>query len=1207
MGNAFGSADDVTYSFIPDDPGRVLDTLARSVGPMPRVLLPDTDAGPEQPVVKPSSGEMPSPSERSSRVQLLGEIARGGMGAVLKARDPDLGRDVAVKVLLEAHREKPDLIRRFVEEAQIGGQLQHPGIVPVYELGTFGDSRPYFTMKLVKGQTLAALLGSRQDLADGVAKFLGIFEQVAQTVAYAHARGVIHRDLKPSNVMVGSFGEVQVMDWGLAKVLSRGGATDDAPAGMVGDQETVISTSRNAPDSDLSQAGSVLGTPSYMAPEQARGEIERVDERADVFALGSILCEVLTGRPAFVGRSSGEIQRKAAVGDVADALARLDACGADAELIALARDCLAPEADDRPENASAVDGRVNGYLAGVQDRLRSAERQAAVSEATAVKERKRRKLQLGLAASLVGLMVLLGGGYAWNERQKAARVSRIARAVDDALADAARFRGEALAASPEDSGKWAEAASAIERAEALLAQGEAHTALKERVSALLNQVESERALALEKARRKLVDRALLAELESIRGDRAIHDNLLRANNEYAAAFRKAGLDLEAVDPTEAGRRIASRFEPSELAAYLDDWASISRRADRTGVGRWRRLVETARAADADPWRDALRAVVGSKEGVAFLKLSELADDTRALEAQPAASLVLLARELGVVGTPEARERARQVLREATALHPGDFWAHFELGRGGSPGKSDFSRPEESIVHLTAASAIRPGSASTRFFLGEVLNSQSRNDEAIVQFRESLRLNRDSSWAQLSLYETLRGQGKLAEEEATCRKAARLRPDDAWAHADLAGTLKASEKYEDAIVEFREAIRLKPDMLLAQVELGGTYYRLNRLAEAVAPWREAVRLNPDDPVMHLNLALALARSGAKSEQIVAEYREAIRLQPDSADNHEMLGSALFRSAKVDEAIVELLEAIRLRPNYVQAYRDLDLALARKEKSDEVIACYEKVVELDPKSARSHLYLGIELENNGQLDEAIGCFEKAIELDPKNVYSYNNLGNVLRLEGRLDEAVACFETAVKLDPNSEYATDGLRRTAALAASRDKFAAFQNDRYTPSTNEERLGLIEWCRIKRFHRAASRLSTDAFAADPKLLDDLKASHRYNAACSAALAATGRGEDAAGLDDQERASLRTQALDWLRVDLVSRIRQLDDAKVDRAAARKALLHWRRDPDLAGLREADALARLPEAARAPWQALWREVTETLLKPEGPRPGDAGDP
>ena len=242
------------------------------------------------------------------------------MGAVLKGRDPDLGRDVAIKVLREDLRDNADLVRRFVEEAQIGGQLQHPGVVPIYELGTFADQRPFFSMKLVKGQTLADLLAARSGPADDLPRFLSIFAAIAQTMAYAHTRGVIHRDLKPSNVMVGSFGEVQVMDWGLAKVLPRGGVVADAKAGKEQPPETLIATARSGSDQDLSRAGSILGTPSYMPPEQARGETDRIDERADVFALGSILGEILTGQPAFTGRAPTEILRKAARGDTADAL-----------------------------------------------------------------------------------------------------------------------------------------------------------------------------------------------------------------------------------------------------------------------------------------------------------------------------------------------------------------------------------------------------------------------------------------------------------------------------------------------------------------------------------------------------------------------------------------------------------------------------------------------------------------------------------------------------------------------------------------------------------------------------------------------------------------------------------------------------------------------------------------------------------------------
>ena len=319
-------------------------TLKLEIHSVPNVQLREVYEGLEPPV-KSRSAEMPAPGAVGTcRFQLQGEIARGGMGAILKGRDVDLGRDLAIKVLLDSHQGDSQLIQRFIEEAQIGGQLQHPGIVPVYELGTFADCRPFFAMKLVKGQTLAELLQKRRAVGD-LPRFLSIFEAVCQTIAYSHARGVIHRDLKPANVMVGSFGEVQVMDWGLAKVLSQGGVAGESTPPEAA--ETVVLTVRSGSDGDASHAGSVLGTPSYMAPEQARGELDRVDERADVFGLGAILCELLTGKPPFVGRNRDEIRGLAARGDLAETMQRLGSIDADSELIALARDCLAADRQQR--------------------------------------------------------------------------------------------------------------------------------------------------------------------------------------------------------------------------------------------------------------------------------------------------------------------------------------------------------------------------------------------------------------------------------------------------------------------------------------------------------------------------------------------------------------------------------------------------------------------------------------------------------------------------------------------------------------------------------------------------------------------------------------------------------------------------------------------------------------------------------------------
>ncbi len=217
-------------------------------------------------------------------------LGRGGMGEVLLADDLRIGRQVAVKTLRDRARGDAGATARFLREARVQGQLEHPAIVPVYDLGAATDGTPFFTMKRLRGMTLEQLLGR---LAAGDAevartwsqrKLLGAFAQASQAVHFAHTRGVIHRDLKPSNIMLGDFGEIYVLDWGVARL-----------AGVADEATTAVSTGEG--DTERTAYGSVIGTPGYMAPEQERGETDHIDSRSDVYALGAILFEILTLRP----------------------------------------------------------------------------------------------------------------------------------------------------------------------------------------------------------------------------------------------------------------------------------------------------------------------------------------------------------------------------------------------------------------------------------------------------------------------------------------------------------------------------------------------------------------------------------------------------------------------------------------------------------------------------------------------------------------------------------------------------------------------------------------------------------------------------------------------------------------------------------------------------------------------------------------------
>jgi tetratricopeptide (TPR) repeat protein len=349
--------------------------------------------------------------------ETLSRIGVGGMGTVWCVRELQFQRLLAVKVMNGAVSADPHRVGRFLAEACITAQLTHPSIVPVHAIGRLEDLRPYYTMKLVEGDTLADLLNPGSDVTSQRMHLLQVFARVCQALAFAHSRGVIHRDLKPIHVMVGEHGEVHIIDWGLAKALGQSDVLMPAE-------------SSRWPSFISSIDGKAMGTWPYMSPEQANGRLEEMDRRCDVFGLGGILCAILTGKPPYVGSTPEDVKRQARDADLTGAYAELDQCGADAELIALARACLSPEPKDRPEDASVVEKRLTDYLASVEKRLRKAEQDRAAAEARA-KEARRRLRWMAASAGLFLSLLLVTALFAWRERKLHQKL--LAATIDRAL------------------------------------------------------------------------------------------------------------------------------------------------------------------------------------------------------------------------------------------------------------------------------------------------------------------------------------------------------------------------------------------------------------------------------------------------------------------------------------------------------------------------------------------------------------------------------------------------------------------------------------------------------------------------------------------------------------------------------------------------------------------------------------------------------
>ncbi len=710
-----------------------------------------------------------------------------------------------------------------------------------------------------------------------------------------------------------------------------------------------------------------MGTPAYMAPEQACGAVDRMDERTDVFGLGGILCTILTGKPPYDKPTPLEQTRQAERGDLGEAFARLDACGAEAELVELARACLSAEQSQRPRDAGVVALGMTEHRAGVQERLREAELERAAAQARAGSERKARRLTAALAAAVLALTLLGGSGLVLHEREhaeEADRVSRTEREVEGYLQEAVRLRERARAAPPEEVAPWTAALAA-----ARLASGAADEGLRRRVQELLDELGPAEQ-----------DRAMTARLEQVRLQQAeLKDNrfdIQAAGPDYAAAFKDYGIDVLALPAEEAARLLRGRAILAELAAALGDWVRLADPKQRE------QLLKVLRLADPDPWRQRLRDALARQDRKT---LEILARDPEA-ERLPASTLYLLGAALGAVGE---HADAIRLLRRAQQLHPRDFWLNFQLASELT--NQPVPQPDEAVRFYSAALALGRHTAGVYLGLGNALGQKRADDEATAAYREAIR----------------------------------LQPDFAIAHRALADVLRRTHHEDEARAELREAVRLKPDYYEAYNNLGVVLSDRGELEEATKAYRRAIELNADYGSPHHNLAVILDRRG-RLDDAIAECRAALHADSQFAEPYNTLGTLLEKKGRPDEAIESYRETIRLRKkmprseaHLAMSYSNLALAYLSKHDTDKAIASLREAIRYTPGNAALHTKLGDILLGQRQFGPAIRAYREAVRLDPDRSGAWMNLGVALTGTGALDEAVAAFDEMIRIKPDDALA--------------------------------------------------------------------------------------------------------------------------------------------------------------------------------------------
>jgi tetratricopeptide (TPR) repeat protein len=1123
--------------------------------------------------------------------------------------------------------------------------------VPIYGVGCERGVH-FYAMQLIDGQTLAQVIddlrlpaadrpaaaGNRPSAAatravlstepDGgrsrpyfraVAR-LGL--EAAQALDHAHQVGVVHRDIKPGNLLLDAAGKLWITDFGLARIGTEAG---------------------------LTMTGDLLGTLRYMSPEQVLAKRVPIDHRTDVYSLGATLYELLTLRPVVTGSDRQELLRQIAFEEPVRPRRSDPAIPAELETVVLK--ALEKNSADRYATAQELAEDLRRFLADAPIRARPA---SLIQRLRKWRRRHRAVVTTAAVGAVVTLAVLVGG-VGWVLGDRAAR----RRTAEDELRKALKAAAPGLReGNPGDR----ELIAAVQQAEAHLQGDLVGRDWRRRARQLQRDV---RMLAeLETIR---LDQTAVhgSHFDLTRSDRAY----ARAFREYGigpeneAPDRAAGLVqasairdhlLGALHDWARCMIAADRHETKMRARRL---LAIAQQVD---PDRWgNRLREALLSRDASAVEELARsAPVDDLPATTLGLLGYLVEGHAAVQRASPPMVEFLRRaqrrfpadfwinqHLGATLDYAQPKQVEQVIgfrRVAVALRPQSPGARVNLGfalekKGDLDGaiaeyraairlKSDYALAHDhlgaalyqkgdlarAIAEYQKAIAFDPKDAEAHRLLGAALRAKGNPAGAIAEFRQAIALDPQDAQGHYNLGHVLYEKEDLCGAITQYRQAIALDPQNSRAHYNLGNVLFRKRDLDGAVAEYRRAIALDPKYSEAHNNLGIAHARKGDLDPAIREYRRAIALDPKNSPAHYNLGNVLCRK-RDLEGAVAEYRRAIALDPKYAYAHNNLGNALRDKGDLDGAVAEYRQAIRHQNDFASAYKGLGLALGQKGDLDGAIAAYRKVVALRPKDAKAHTILGNALHNKGDLDGAIAAHRKAIALDPKYDLAHGALGQALMVQGHFAEARTAYRRCVELlSPRHWHyrsAAQQLRKCERLAVLEEKLALIQSGKQHPASAGEAVEYSELCHLKRHYAAAVRFYRRALAVRPDLVGSEANDLRYNAACAAALAGCGAGEDAAQLTEAERAGLRKQALDWLRADLATCCARLAGARGNtEPVVMKQIHQWLHDPDLNGVRGPKALAKLPTAERSEWNKFWIDVGAALARvksrPEEKKPSPA---